>query len=179
MKSSALLLPFGGKTPVIGTNVLLCPGVVVTGDVEIGTDSSLWFNTVARGDVFSIHIGERTNIQDISMLHVTTGKYGLEIGNDVTVGHSAILHGCIVRDRCLIGMGARVLDRAVVHSYSIVAAGSVVREGFVVPEGVLVAGVPAKIMRELTDDDRIMIEQSAAHYVEVAHTYREILASVR
>lgn len=176
MHSTPLLLPFNGKMPVIGADVLLCPGVVVTGDVEIGDESSLWFNSVARGDVFAIRIGRRTNIQDISMLHVTTGKYALDIGDDVTVGHSAILHGCTVHSRCLIGMGSRVLDRAVINSFSIVAAGSVVREGFVVPEGVLVAGVPAKIMRDLTAADREMIEQSAAHYVGVARAYREILA---
>lgn len=174
MKPSAIILPYGDKVPIIGTDTLICPGAVIVGDVAIGNESSLWFNTVARGDVFHIRIGRRTNIQDLSMLHVTTGKYALEIGDDVTVGHSSVLHGCTIHDHSLIGMGARVLDRAVINSYCIVAAGSVVREGFVAPEGTLIAGVPARIARELTAADRKTIEHSAAHYVEIAHSYRNL-----
>lgn len=177
MNSSAIILPYGDKTPSIEADVLLCQGVVVVGDVKIGEYSSLWFNTVARGDVFPIRIGQRTNIQDLSMLHVTSGKYALEIGDDVTVGHSAVLHGCIVHSNCLIGMGARVLDRAFINSYCIVAAGSVVREGFTAPEGTLIAGVPARVMRELTDADRKMIDNSATHYVEIAQIYRKMFAA--
>ncbi len=163
--------------PRIDDEVLVCPGVVIAGDVSIGDQSSIWFNSVIRGDVHSISIGKRTNIQDLSMLHVTTAKYPLMIGSDVTVGHSTVLHGCTVLDCCLIGMGSRVLDRAVVQSYSLVAAGSVVREGFVVPEGTLAAGTPAKIVRELTDAEREAIRQSALHYIDVAMTYRKLLGN--
>lgn len=162
---------------MIGEDTLICPGAVVVGDVTIGNESSLWFNSVVRGDVFHIRIGKHSNIQDLSMLHVTSGKYALEIGDDVTVGHSAVLHGCVVRSSCLIGMGARVLDRAIINSYCIVAAGSVVREGFIAPEGTLIAGIPARVKRELTDADREMIDNSATHYVEIARTYRKIFAA--
>ncbi len=132
----------------------------------------MWFNAVIRGDVNSIHIGERTNIQDLCMLHVTYKKHALHVGSNVTVGHSAVLHGATIHDYSLIGMGAKVLDRCVVGSYSLVAAGAVLPEGFTVPEGVLAAGVPARIVRDLREEERQMIVRSAQNYIDYAGMYR-------
>jgi carbonic anhydrase/acetyltransferase-like protein (isoleucine patch superfamily) len=166
------IIPFEGKSPVIHPSVFIASGARIIGDVEIGEQSSVWFNVVIRGDVHYIRIGTRTNIQDLTMCHVTHRKHPLVIGNDVTVGHSAVLHGTTIHDRVLIGMGAKVLDRSVVGSNSLIAAGSVVREGFEVPEGVLVAGVPAKIIRELTDAERGAVAQGALNYESYIERYR-------
>jgi gamma-carbonic anhydrase len=166
------IIPFEGKSPNIHPGVFIASGARIIGDVEIGEKSSVWFNVVIRGDVHYIKIGTRTNIQDLTMCHVTHRKYPLVIGNDVTVGHSAVLHGTTIHDRVLIGMGAKVLDRSVVGSNSLIAAGSVVREGFEVPEGVLVAGVPAKIIRELTDAERAAVAQGALNYESYIERYR-------
>ncbi len=170
--AAATIQPFEGILPQIDPSVYLCAGVRVIGDVQIGRDSSLWFNTVLRGDVNYIRIGERTNVQDLCMLHVTHKKYPLIVGSNVTVGHSAVLHGATIHDSTLIGMGARVLDRAVVHPFALVAAGAVVREGFEVPEGTLAAGVPARIVRELSDEERSNILVSAQSYVDYVERYR-------
>lgn len=170
---NASILTYHGITPKIHETVFLTEGVRIIGDVEIGEDSSVWYNSVIRGDVHFIRIGKRTNIQDLSMLHVTHNKYPLIIGDNVTVGHSAVLHGATIGNCVLIGMGARVLDRSIVNNYSLVAAGAVVREGFEVPEGTLVAGVPAKIIRELTQEERIKLEESAANYVRYTAEYRK------
>jgi carbonic anhydrase/acetyltransferase-like protein (isoleucine patch superfamily) len=166
------IIPFEGKSPKIHPTVFIAAGARIIGDVEIGEKSSVWFNVVIRGDVHFIKIGTRTNIQDLTMCHVTHRKHPLVIGNDVTVGHSAVLHGTTIHDRVLIGMGAKILDRSVVGSNSLVAAGSVVREGFEVPEGVLVAGVPAKIIRELTDAERAAVAQGALNYESYIVRYR-------
>ncbi len=167
------ILPYKGVLPRIHPSVVILEGARITGDVEIGEDSTVWFNTVIRGDVNSIRIGNRTNIQDLSMLHVTHEKHPLVIGNNVTLGHSVVVHGCTIHDWTLIGLGARVLDAAVVHSHSIVAAGALVLERFVVPEGVLVAGVPATIIRELNEKDRAMIAAIPPRYVGVAAQYQK------
>lgn len=166
-----MILPFKNKFPVINKNVFIAEGAIVIGDVTIEKDSSVWFNAVIRGDVHYIRIGERTNIQDGSVLHVTNGKYFLEIGNDVTIGHNAVVHGCIVKSNVLIGMGSVILDQAVVNSNSIVGAGALVKEGFTVPEGVLVAGVPAKVIREVTAEEIVKIKESAMGYVSNAKEY--------
>lgn len=166
-----MILPFKNKIPQINKNVFIADGAIVIGDVTIDNDSSVWFNAVIRGDVHYIKIGERTNIQDGSVLHVTNGKYFLEIGNDVTIGHNAVVHGCIVKSNVLVGMGSVILDRAVVNSNSIVGAGALVKEGFTVPEGVLVAGVPAKIIRDVTDEEIMKIKESAMGYVCYAKEY--------
>jgi carbonic anhydrase/acetyltransferase-like protein (isoleucine patch superfamily) len=150
--------------PKLHETVFLADGVKIIGDVEIGKDSSIWYNTVIRGDVHYVKIGELTNVQDLSMLHVTNGKYPLNIGNKVTIGHSVKLHGCTIEDLSLIGIGAIVLDGAIVQSNSMVAAGSVVRPNFVVPSGKLVAGVPAKIIRDLTNEEIKDFEESAFRY---------------
>lgn len=172
----ALILPYNGQFPTVHPSATILPGSVVIGDVVIGEQASVWFNCVVRGDVHSIHIGARTNVQDLSMLHVTNDKFKLEIGDEVTIGHRAIVHGCTVRSRVLIGMGAVLLDGCLVDSHSIVAAGAVVREGQHVPAGVLVAGVPARIVRTLTEQEQEAIVQTAWRYVEYAQHYNHILA---
>ncbi|MCY7361371.1 MAG: gamma carbonic anhydrase family protein [Ignavibacteria bacterium] len=166
-----MILPYKNKFPIINESVFIAEGAIVIGDVTLAKDVSVWFNAVIRGDVHYIRVGERTNIQDGSMLHVTNGKYFLEIGSDVTIGHNAVVHGCIVKDNVLIGMGAVILDRAIVNKNSIVAAGSLVKEGFEVPEGVMVAGVPAKIIRDVTDEEIKKISESAKSYAGYAKEY--------
>ena len=167
-----MIIPYAGIVPTIDESVFVADGAVVLGDVHIGPNSSVWFNVVIRGDVHQIRIGERTNIQDLSMLHVTYNKHPLAIGSGVTIGHCVMLHGCTVEDYALIGMNATVLDGAVIGHHSMVAEGSVVREGFVVPARTLVAGVPAKIMRELTDEECAKLEQSAQNYIDYVASYR-------
>jgi carbonic anhydrase/acetyltransferase-like protein (isoleucine patch superfamily) len=152
--------------PKIDDTVFLASGVKIVGDVSIGNNSSVWYNCVIRGDVHYVKIGENTNVQDCSMLHVTNGRYPLNIGNMVTIGHSVKLHGCTLQDLCLIGIGAIVLDGAVVEEKSIVAAGSVVKPNFVVPTGKLVAGVPARIVRDLTEAELVDLEKSAERYMK-------------
>ncbi len=154
--------------PEIDETVFLAPGVKVIGDVKIKSGSSIWYNTVVRGDVNYITIGEKSNVQDLSMLHVTAKKFPLIIGDEVTIGHSVTLHGCVLQNRTFIGMGATILDGAVVETNSMVAAGAVVKQGFTVPSGKLVAGVPAKIIRDLTIDEIDNIPASAERYEKYA-----------
>ena len=169
------IFPYKGMYPKIGENVFLASGVKIIGNVAIGNNSSVWYNSVIRGDVHYIKIGDSSNIQDCSILHVTNGKYPLNIGNKVTIGHSVSLHGCTLQDLCLIGIGAIVLDGAIVESNSMVAAGALVKQHFVVPFGKLVAGVPAKVIRDLTKDEIKDIEAGAHRYVEYARITLESL----
>lgn len=171
-----MIHPFGGKSPVIDPSVFLVDSAEIIGDVTIGRDSSVWYNTVIRGDVHYIRIGERTNVQDGSVLHVQHEKYPLIIGSDVTIGHGVIAHACTIEDYSLIGMGAILLDNARIGPYALVAAGSVVRNNMIVPRGVLVAGVPAKIIRDLTADELTMLERSAKNYVGYVQQYRQTIA---
>ena len=164
---------YKGIIPKIHPSVFICEGVRIVGDVEIGEQSSIWFNTVIRGDVHWIKIGKRTNIQDLSMLHVTNQRYPLLIGDDVSIGHSVTLHGCTLKDNCLIGMGALVLDNATVNSNTIIAAGTVVKENFVVPEGVLLAGVPGKIIRDLRPDEIKRVTDTSPNYIKYSQDYRD------
>lgn len=166
-----MILPFEGKIPEVHPTVFQAPGTYIIGDVVIGKDSSIWFNAVVRGDVNYIRIGEETNIQDGSLLHVRS-EYPLIIGSHVTLGHGVIAHACTIEDYALIGMGATILDNAKVNSYTLVAAGSVVKNNDIIPEGVLVAGVPAKIIRDLTAAERASIEESAKHYVQYAQSFK-------
>ena len=172
------LFPYENYFPKLGENVFLAPGVKIIGNVEIGNSSSIWYNAVIRGDVHYIKIGESTNIRDCSMLHVTNGKYPLNVGNGVTVGHSVNLHGCTVEDLCLIGIGAIILDGALVKTKSFVAAGSLVKQNCVVPSGKLVAGVPAKVIRNLTDEEMKGIEESAKRYVEYSRITQNSLKKI-
>jgi Carbonic anhydrases/acetyltransferases, isoleucine patch superfamily len=166
-----MIFEYMGSVPQIGEDVFIAEGAKVIGNVTVGSKSSIWFNTILRGDVHYIRIGERTNIQDNSVIHVTNGKFPVNIGCGVTIGHGAIIHGCEIKDYCLIGMGAIILDGSSIGDHSLVAAGSVVREGLEVPPRSLVAGVPGKIMRELTDDELVKLEESAARYVRYAADY--------
>jgi carbonic anhydrase/acetyltransferase-like protein (isoleucine patch superfamily) len=159
---------FDGKTPRIDPTVFLATSCVVVGDVELGPGASIWYGAVVRGDVNSIRIGARTNIQDLAVIHVTGGTHPTVIGDDVTVGHQAVLHGCTVKDRCLIGIGAIVLDGAVVGEEAMVGAGALVPPGMVVPPRSLVMGAPARVRRSLDDADVAGLRASAAHYVDSA-----------
>ena len=147
-------------------------GAWIVGDVEIGEDASIWFNAVLRGDINVIRVGKRTNVQDGAVIHVTKELPAI-LGDDVTIGHKAMIHGCRVENASLIGMNAAVLDRAVVGTFAIVAAGAVVKEGFIVPQGTLVAGVPARVVRPVTDQERAFLLQSARNYVGYARSYRD------
>ena len=158
------IFPYMGSIPKLHDTVFLASGVKIIGDVTIGKNSSVWYNCVIRGDVHYVKIGEDTNIQDLSMLHVTNNRYPLNIGNKVTIGHSVKLHGCTINDLSLIGIGAIVLDGAVVEEKSFVAAGSVIRPGFVVPSGKMVAGVPGKVIRDLSQAELDDFEASAERY---------------
>jgi carbonic anhydrase/acetyltransferase-like protein (isoleucine patch superfamily) len=157
--------------PKIAKTAFLVEDCDIIGDVEIGEQSSIWFGTVIRGDIHYIRIGNRTNIQDNSVVHVTAHTAPTIIGSNVTVGHQAVLHGCTVEDNCLIGMGSRILDGAVIGGHSMVAAGSVVLPGVKVPSGVLVAGIPADIKRELHPEEIWEIELSAQRYMDYFSTY--------
>ena len=158
------LFPYLDYFPKIDKSVFLASGSKIIGNVEIGEFSSVWYNTVIRGDVHYIKIGSSTNIQDCSMLHVTNDKFPLIIGNKVTIGHSVTLHGCTLNDLCLIGMGAVILDGALIEKNSMVAAGAVIKPGFIVPSGKLAAGVPAKIIRDLTVKEIEDFEASSSRY---------------
>ena len=167
------IIPYLGKYPEIHESVFLADGVRVIGDVLICENVSVWFNAVIRGDVCPIRIGERTNVQDNVTLHVTHDTGPLNIGANVTIGHGAVLHACTVEDHVLIGMGAVLLDDCVVEPWSVVAAGSLVRQGFRVPSGMMAAGVPAKIIRPVTENERANIAVSAENYLCYVAGYRE------
>ncbi|MCS7080854.1 MAG: gamma carbonic anhydrase family protein [Chloracidobacterium sp.] len=173
------LLAFQGAFPKLADGVFVAPSAEVIGDVELGTDASVWFNCTVRGDVNDIRIGEETNIQDNSVLHVTGGLFPLRIGRRVVIGHRVIAHGCTIGDGCLIGMGAIILDGAVIGDGSIVAAGAVVPEGMVVPAGMLAAGVPAKLKRPVTEAEQARIAEGVRHYVELKNIYLRAAASGR
>lgn len=167
--------PYKNLLPKLHETVFLASGVKIIGDVEIGEHSSVWYNSVIRGDVHYIKICAYTNIQDCSMLYVTNGEFPLNIGNKVTIGHSVKLHGCTLNDLCLIGIGAVLYSSSIVEENAMVAAGAVVRPGFVVPSGKLAAGVPAKIIRDLTKEEVNEFDISAERYVGYTKTTIESL----
>jgi carbonic anhydrase/acetyltransferase-like protein (isoleucine patch superfamily) len=169
----AVILPYLGKRPQIDVTAFIADNAVLTGDIEVGTDSNIWFGCVLRGDVHQIRIGARTNIQDGTIVHCTRQRFACLIGSDITIGHGAIMHGCILEDGCFVGMGARVLDGARVESGAMVAAGALVTPGRVVRKGELWAGNPAKLMRLLSDDELAFFQTSADHYVALARDYRD------
>ena len=174
-----VFFPYQGMMPAIHDSVFFASGAKIIGDVKIGKDSSVWYNTVIRGDVNYIHIGELTNVQDCSMLHVTNETQPLIIGDKVTIGHCVTLHGCTVHNLSLIGMGAVVLDGAIVEECSVVAAGAVVPPNFIVPKGTLVAGVPCKVIRQLTEQEISDLEKSALHYKEYAKISSDSLIELK
>ena len=157
--------------PEIAGSVFIAESAEVMGRVTIGTDSSIWYQSVLRGDVHDIVIGERSNIQDHCTLHTSGGVTPCLVGNDVTVGHRVILHGCEVQDGSLIGMGSIIMDQAVVEAGCLLAAGSLVPERKVLRGGYLYAGSPAREIRELRDEEKAFLQRSAAHYVEISKTH--------
>jgi gamma-carbonic anhydrase len=167
----ANILPYKNIYPKLEEDVFIAPGAWVIGDVVIGKRSSVWFNTVVRGDEHYIRIGSETNIQDHAMLHGTPDEFPLEIGNRVTVGHGAIVHGCIVEDECMIGMGAIVMDGAKIGRGSLIAAGSLVTQGMVVPPWSLVMGSPAKVIKTLNEDEQKRMLRSVTNYLTLISEY--------
>ncbi|MBS2020853.1 MAG: gamma carbonic anhydrase family protein [Deltaproteobacteria bacterium] len=163
---------FGGKSPVLGEGAWIAEGAQVIGDVVLGKRVNVWFNSVLRGDVMPIRIGDDTNIQDLTMVHVTGGQYACTIGARVTVGHRVILHGTTVGDLALIGMGAILLDGSEIGSESIIGAGSVVTPRTKIPPRVMAFGSPCRVVRDLKPAELEGLRESAAHYVELAGQYR-------
>ncbi|MBU0690744.1 gamma carbonic anhydrase family protein [bacterium] len=161
----AQILPYEGKTPIIDPSAWISPTSVIIGDTVIGADCSVWFNTVIRGDVNTIRIGRGVNIQDGVICHVTIAKAPLVIEDYVSIAHGAIIHGCTLKRGCLIGIGAKVLDLAIIGEESLIAAGSVVREGQVIPSGELWAGIPAVKKRDLASEERKSLLDTAERYV--------------
>jgi len=157
---------FQGKKPRIHKSVFVAPSAEIIGDVEVGENSSVWFNAVIRGDESSIKIGKNTSIQDNSTVHVCHGRPTI-IKDNVTIGHNCIIHGCTVNSDCIIGMGATILNHAEIGKESIIGAGAVVKEKAVIPPRSLAAGVPAKIIRKLTDEDVKRIKRNAEEYVKL------------
>jgi gamma-carbonic anhydrase len=168
-----MIRPFRGKHPQIHPSAFVEESAQVIGDVWIGAQSSVWFNAVVRGDVFHIRIGERTNVQDGTVIHVTNGTHATVLEDEVTVGHNVTLHGCRVGRGCLVGMGAVVMDGVVVGERSLIAAGALLSPGTVVPPRSLVLGAPAKVKRPLTDEEVASLDLYWQNYVEYTRQYRE------
>jgi len=169
----ALILPVEGIVPVFGNNCFIAPNATIVGDVIMEDDCSVWFNAVIRGDVNSIRMGKRVNVQDGAVIHATYKKTKAIIGNNVSIGHNAIVHGCTVHDNVLIGMGAIVMDNAEVFSNTIIAAGAVVLEGTIVEPGSIYAGVPAKKVKDISEElINSQINRIAENYVRYAGWFR-------
>jgi carbonic anhydrase/acetyltransferase-like protein (isoleucine patch superfamily) len=168
-----VLRPFRTSHPTVDASAYVDQSAQVIGDVHIGAESSVWMNVVIRGDVNAIRIGARSNIQDLSIVHVMRDpSHPTTIGDDVTVGHHVVLHGCTVEDRCLIGMGAILLNGCRIGTGSIVAAGTLIPEGTVIPPGSLVMGAPGKVRRQLTRDEDDSIRWYADNYVRYRRDYQ-------
>jgi gamma-carbonic anhydrase len=171
--TAVMIRAYRGIVPKIAASAYIDQSAQVIGDVVVGERSSLWANVTARGDTNVIRIGDETNIQDNSVLHCDPGAFALHIGNRVTVGHMVMLHGCTIEDECLIGIAAVVLNGAKIGKGSVIAAGAVVPEGAEIPPGSMAMGVPAKVKRSVTDEERERFRHNAAHYVEAAREYRD------
>lgn len=171
------IFSLGEKQPVIADSAWVAPNATVIGDVRLAAHASIWWNATLRGDNDPIHIGENSNIQDGSVLHTDEG-IPMHIGNNVTVGHLVMLHGCTVGDCSLIGIGSVILNRAVIGKNSIVGANTLIPEGKVFPDGVLIVGSPGKVVRELSAEEIAKLQKSAAHYVDNAHRYQESLQAL-
>ena len=166
-----MIRTYQGVRPTIAESAFIEETAIVIGDVVIGEESSVWFNTVIRGDVHWIRIGDRTNIQDLCVVHVSRDAYATVLGDDVTVGHHVVLHGCTIKDRVLIGMGAIIMDGAVIGEDCVVGAGALVTEQTIVPPKSLILGAPAKVKRAVTDEELAWIKESAHNYVGYARLY--------
>jgi gamma-carbonic anhydrase len=170
---SGMILPYLDVTPRIAAGVFIAPTATVIGDVVVGADSSIWFGCIIRGDVNEIRIGERTNIQDSTVVHVARQKFGTYIGSDITIGHMALIHACTLEDRCFIGMRATVMDGCVVEEGAMIAAGAVLTPGKRAGRGQLWAGTPAKHFRDLDPEEQRQLAATGAHYVRLASSYVE------
>ena len=168
-----MIRPFSGTLPKVAVSAYVDPSAQVIGDVEIGERSSVWPNATLRGDVHSIRIGDDSNVQDNSVLHVDYGDFPLHIGNRVTCGHSVVLHGCTIEDDCLIGIGAIILNGAVIGKGSVIAAGALISEGAQIPPGSLVMGVPGKVRREVNEEERRRFHLNWQRYVKLAAHYKK------
>ncbi len=169
-----IIRAYQGKVPKIHATAFIADGVVIIGDVEIGELASIWYNCVLRADVGMIRIGRRSNVQDGSCLHMTSELSHAIVGDEVTVGHNAIVHGATVHDGALIGMGSILLDNAVIGTESLIAAGSVVPPRMVVPPYSMVRGQPARVLREMNEHDRLEGRRGAAHYVDLAAEHAKL-----
>jgi len=167
----AIRRSFAARRPRIHESAWIAPGAVVVGDVEIGADSSVWYAAVVRGDVESVRIGARSNLQDGSVVHVTAGRFSTQIGNDVTVGHRSVVHGCVVEDGALIGIGAIVLDGAHVGAGALVGAGAVVTPGSKIEARGLAIGTPARVVRTISDEEFELQLARTRTYVETARIH--------
>jgi carbonic anhydrase/acetyltransferase-like protein (isoleucine patch superfamily) len=167
-----MIRTYRGHSPQIASSCYIDVSAQILGDVILGERSSVWMNAVLRGDVNSIRVGSATNVQDCSVLHGQRNRYPVIVGDWVTIGHNVTVHGCVVEDMCVIGMGARVLNNSRIGEGSIIAAGSVVPENTIVPPGTLWAGVPARHRREITDQDRDLIREYAQNYLDYVEIYR-------
>ena len=174
-----LILPFEGKVPKIHDTAFIAPGCVIIGDVEIGPQASIWYNCVLRADINAIRVGARTNIQDGSTIHVESdygdGGYPAIIGDDVLIGHMALIHGCTLMDRAFVGMGAIVMDACVIEGDAMLAAGAMLTPGKRMPSGQLWSGRPAKYMRDLGEADIAGMQRGVDHYVHQAQLHTEAL----
>jgi carbonic anhydrase/acetyltransferase-like protein (isoleucine patch superfamily) len=169
-----IILPVKGIMPTMGHNVFIAPNATIVGDVEMGDDCSIWFNAVLRGDVNFIRMGNKVNVQDGAIIHCTYQKFGTTIGNNVSIGHNAIVHGCVIHDDVLIGMGAIVMDNVQIGSNSIIAAGAVVLENTVVEAGSIYAGVPAKKVKDISQQKiNGEINRIANNYVMYSDWFRQ------
>ncbi|MBB6145494.1 carbonic anhydrase/acetyltransferase-like protein (isoleucine patch superfamily) [Silvibacterium bohemicum] len=168
-----MIRSYQGHTPVIPDSCYVDVSAQVLGDVVLGEHASVWMNAVIRGDVHSIRVGAHSNVQDCAVLHGMRYLYPVIVGEYVTIGHNATVHGCVVEDACLIGMGATIMNNARIGEGSIVAAGALIPEGMVIPPRSLVAGVPGKVRRELTSDDRDLILKYAKNYLDYTKIYLE------
>jgi carbonic anhydrase/acetyltransferase-like protein (isoleucine patch superfamily) len=171
---TALIIALAGHTPQISDSAFVAPNATLVGQVTLGENTSIFYGAVLRADVDSITIGQGSNLQDNVSVHCDEG-FPTSVGSGVSVGHGAVLHGCTVEDDCLIGMSATVLNGAVIGTGSLVAAGAVVLEGTIVPPGSLVAGVPAKVRRELSDDEKVGVRQNATHYLDIAAAHKAVV----
>ncbi|NQV47615.1 MAG: gamma carbonic anhydrase family protein [Rhodospirillaceae bacterium] len=174
---TGFIFPYKGIGPSIAEDAFIAPNATIVGDVEIGAQSGIWFNCVLRGDVNIMRIGARTNIQDGTIIHVASKTQGTFVGDDVTIGHMALIHACTLEDGCFIGMNATIMDTARVESGAMVAAGALLTPGKVVPSGQLWAGTPAAYVRDLKDSDLDMIRYTAPHYVKLAAEYKKEIES--
>ena len=170
MKS--IIIPYKGISPKIDDTAFIAPGVAISADVEIGAHSSIWYGCTVRGDVHEVRIGQRSNIQENSVIHTTGGVSGTYVGDDVTVGHMCILHACTIGNHGFIGMGSCLLDESVIEDFAMLAAGSLLTPKKRVPSGQLWGGRPARYMRDLTPEDIDMIKKSAPHYVKLGQDHK-------